>query len=380
MRLLISSRRFALTVAVEPLPREILVALLRVDVELLDVGDAPEHEEVDRERLLLGSRDSVRLGTVEHERPLVVELDVLQQRPLRVKPGSSLCIDDLAQLELDRVFRLLDRIEHLRRDEQDRHQQRHQRHGELHRVSPGRSRLRSASRARAGSSGRIGRRRGRARGRELGCGRRRDGGRSALLEQLVERQIEEIAAGLLVDQHLARVAEHHLHGVDVEALAGDSGRLRVFGEDLPEARRVAFRPLHDRGEVAVRFFEEPRRVAARARHDVVGIRLSFVAEAVAVLARLHRVVECRLHLVRRLDALQRDFLYEDARFIAVEHVLHQLLGGFGDLLAAFVEHEVHLRLADDLAHCRLGDKLDDLLRVAHVEDVRFGVVEVVLDW
>ena len=41
---------------------------------------------------------------------------------------------------------------------------------------------------------------------------------------------EEVAAGLLVDEHLARVAEHRLHHVEVEAVARDAGRLAVFGE------------------------------------------------------------------------------------------------------------------------------------------------------
>jgi hypothetical protein len=43
-------------------------------------------------------------------------------------------------------------------------------------------------------------------------------------------------------------------------------------------------------------------------------------------------------------------LDQDAALVAVENVLHQL-GGLGrDLLAPFVEHEVHLALADDFAH------------------------------
>ena len=80
-------------------------------------------------------------------------------------------------------------------------------------------------------------------------------------------------------------------------------------------------------------------------------------EALAVLAGLHRVVERGLHLVRRLHALQRDLLDEDAGAVAVEHLLHQLLGLRRDLLAALVEHEVHLALADDLADRGLGDEL-----------------------
>ncbi len=187
------------------------------------------------------------------------------------------------------------------------------------------------------------RRLGRGRRRLPRCRRiRRAAGRAcrrgALLDQLVERQVEQaVAAGLLVDQHLARVADDRLHHVEVEALARDARRLRVLDQDLPEARGVALGSLHDLGLVAVRFLDQPRRVAAGARHDVVGVRLALVAEALAVLAGLHRVVERGLHLVGRLHALQRHLLHVDAGLVAVEHLLHQLFRGLRDLLAAFVQ-------------------------------------------
>ena len=113
--------------------------------------------------------------------------------------------------------------------------------------------------------------------------------------------------------------------------------------------------------VAVRLLEQPRRLAARARHDVVRVGLAFVLQPLAILARLDGVVERRLHLVGRLHVLQRDLLHEHAGAVAVEDLLHQLLGLLRDLLAAFVQREVHLALADDLADRRLGDVRDDLV-------------------
>ena len=221
-----------------------------------------------------------------------------------------------------------------------------------------------------------------ARRRRAGTARARRprGAGAALLDQLVERQVEQAAAGLLVDQHLGRVAEHRLHHVEVEALARDAGRLLVLDEDLAEARRVALGALHDLGLVAVGLLEQPRRVAAGARHDVVGVGLALVPEALAVLAGLDRVVERRLHLVGRLHVLQRHLLHVDAGLVAVEHLLHQLLGRLGDLLAALVQHEVHLapcRRPRGSPSARL--KRDDQVGLADVEEVVLGALEVVLD-
>ena len=146
-----------------------------------------------------------------------------------------------------------------------------------------------------------------------------------------------------------------------------------------EALGVALRALLDLGPVAVRFLEQPRRVAARARHDVVRVGLALVLQSLAILACLDGVVERGLHLVGRLHVLQRDLLHEHAGAVAVEVLLHQLLGLLGDLLAAFVQREVHLALADHFADRRLGDIRDDLVGTPVVEDVVLGALQVVLD-
>src|SRR5690606_28995360 len=59
------------------------------------------------------------------------------------------------------------------------------------------------------------------------------------LHELAERQVEQVAAGFLVDDHLAGGAEDLLHGLEVEAIARDLRRALVFREDLAEARAVA---------------------------------------------------------------------------------------------------------------------------------------------
>ena len=57
---------------------------------------------------------------------------------------------------------------------------------------------------------------------------------------------------------------------------------------------------------------------------IVGIALAFVFLTLAVLSRFHRVIECRLHLLRRLRVLHRHFADIDAGSVAVENFLRPL--------------------------------------------------------
>ncbi len=170
------------------------------------------------------------------------------------------------------------------------------------------------------------------------------------LHQLVERQIEQIVAALLVDQHFARVAHDLLHGVDIQAVARDARRLVVFRDDLAEAAGIALRAFDHALLVAFGLLVQARRRALGLRHDVVGIGLAFVFLALAVLPGFYRIVERGLHLLRRLRILHRDLADADARVITIENFLHQLLRIARDLRAALVEHEVHRVLADDFAY------------------------------
>src|SRR5215469_2427871 len=62
----------------------------------------------------------------------------------------------------------------------------------------------------------------------------------ALLEQLLDREVDEVVPGVRVDDHLVRAGEHVLDGVGVEAAPRHFGRLRVGPLELQEARRLAF--------------------------------------------------------------------------------------------------------------------------------------------
>ena len=82
-----------------------------------------------------------------------------------------------------------------------------------------------------------------------------------------------------------------------------------------------------------------------------------------------------MHLLGRLGILQRDVDDRDARIVAVDNLLHQLLGVLGDLLLAFIEHEVHFRFADDFTHRGLGRLQHHLAGVAVVEQPGLGIFQ-----
>ena len=156
------------------------------------------------------------------------------------------------------------------------------------------------------------------------------------------------------------------------------GRLVVFGDDLTKAAGVAFGALDHALAVAFRFLIQPRRRAARPRNHVVGIGLAFVLLALAVLPGFHRVVECRLHLLRRLRILHRHLADADTGLVAIEDLLHQLLRACGHLRPALVQHEVHGALADDLADRGFGGLQHAFVRETVIEQIILGILQHIL--
>src|SRR6185436_9081003 len=139
------------------------------------------------------------------------------------------------------------------------------------------------ARARAFGGRRFRRRRG-ARLRALGPRR------AGVMQHLLERQVEQVPRAAVVHHDLAGRGQDRLHGLDVEALARHRRRLRILGEHLLEARRLALGIGDHALLVALGLLLQARRRAARARNDIVGIGLAFVLLAFTVLAGLDRVV------------------------------------------------------------------------------------------
>src|SRR5260221_7081085 len=200
--------------------------------------------------------------------------------------------------------------------------------------------------------------------RRLRFGERR---RAALLHDLVERQVEQVARAAIVHHDLVGRGQDLLHGLDVDALARHRRRLGVFRHHLPEARGVALGCGDDPAAVALRLLLQARGGAARLRNDVVGVGLALVHLALAVLARLDCIVERHLHLFGRLRGLDGHRAHRDAGGVAVVNRLHHLARLDGDFLAVLVQDAVPLALADHLAHRGLGDLPRRLVRPAHVE-------------
>src|SRR6185503_15102859 len=151
--------------------------------------------------------------------------------------------------------------------------------------------------------------------------------------------------------------------------------LRILGEHLLEARRLALGIGDHALLVALGLLLQARRRAARARHHIVRIGLALVLLAFAVLAGLDRVVERGLYLLGRLRVLDRDRAHRNAGAVAIVDLLHEIPRLVGDVDLGLVQDRVHAVLADHLAHRGLGDLHRRLVGTPDVE----GEVARVLD-
>ena len=210
-----------------------------------------------------------------------------------------------------------------------------------------------------------------ARGRRCRAGR-------GLLQQLVERQRQQVGAVARVDHDLGDVRVDLRHGVDVEAVARHLRCLLVFGELPREALGVALGLVDDARLVALGFLAQARRRALRLRDLGTGVGQGFLLQAVAVLAGLQRVFEGRLHLLGRLHALHVDVDDDDAGLQAVELRLHRADQVRRDRVALLVQHRVDLAAADDLAHRRFGGQRHRVFRIAVLEQEFARVLDPVL--
>ena len=187
--------------------------------------------------------------------------------------------------------------------------------------------------------------------------------------ELRQRQIghDARATGRAVDHHLVHVAQHLFHGLEVEAPGGHVRRLGILVVDREETLRVALGVSHHLLAVGLGFLHQPLGFAAGTWQNVVGEGLRLVLRPLAVgLGPLH-VAERIDHLTRRIDLLQLHLVDQDAGAILVEGRLHLLARLHLDVAAAFGRRLGERRLADDLAHHALGDRLHRLLGIANVE-------------
>src|SRR5580765_1285441 len=95
----------------------------------------------------------------------------------------------------------------------------------------------------------------------------------ALLEEFLDREIDEVAPGARVDDHLVGVREHTLDGVGVEPPPGDLRCLRVRALELREPRSLPFRDRGHLGLVGLRILLDARGGALRHGQYAVAVRL-----------------------------------------------------------------------------------------------------------
>src|SRR5690606_8424512 len=112
----------------------------------------------------------------------------------------------------------------------------------------------------------------------------------ALLHELIERQIQHVAAPFGVHQHLRRGREDLLERLEIQALAGDRRRLLILAEDVAEAVRLAFGVGDDPLPVRLRLLLLAGGRAAGERQDPITVFLGAQDRALAVFPRLHGVL------------------------------------------------------------------------------------------
>ena len=260
--------------------------------------------------------------------------------PLKLRPGSVTTLDRLAEPHHQHLFGLVNG-EHRAVADDDDDQQHEQRNnacnGGPHRVAPALL-LRLAGR----------------------------GSRRTSRRQFAQRQIRHDAlpgrrTAAVIDQFLG-AAENTLHGLQIDALPGDVGRLLVFLVDFQEARALAL-GLGDRLLlVAFGDLDDLRGAALGVGNDAVGIGLGLVLQALEIGARGLHVAERVDHLRRRIDLLHLHLLHQDARTVAVQRLLHQFLhAGFGRGAGAG-QDRLDVGFADDFAHRAFGDRLHGAFR------------------
>src|SRR6516225_3971476 len=201
----------------------------------------------------------------------------------------------------------------------------------------------------------------------------------ALLEQLLDREVQEIVPGVRVDDHLVRPRQHVLDGVGVEAPPRHLRRLRIGRLELQETRRLAF---GDRGHlclVGLRILLDARGPTLRDRQNAIRIRLGLEDEALLVGLRLVGIALGGDYRVRHLHVLEVDGRDRDPGVVVIEHALDELLGAPCDLGPGGADEELIERAAaHDLADGALGDLTQGALGIAHPEELLHRIRELVL--
>ena len=192
-------------------------------------------------------------------------------------------------------------------------------------------------------------------------------------EQLVDRQVDHVAAGLAVDQHLVRAPEHALDRSMYMPAPRHLRRLRVGALELREARRLALGDRHHLRLVGLGVLLHARGGALRHRQDVVGVGLRLEDEAFLVGLGLVGVALRGNHRIRHLHVLEVDGGDRDAGVVVVERALDQLLGAAGDLRARAADlHVIERAASHDLADGALAHLAQRGLRIAHLNSFFTG--------
>ena len=166
-----------------------------------------------------------------------------------------------------------------------------------------------------------------------------------------------------------------LHGIQIHPLQRDVLGSLIGFQHRVELLRLAGGQRHGRLLGTLAFVYNASGVAAGARHDVVGIGLRLVAHALGVgIGALH-VAEALDHRVRRIDPLQLHLGDLDAGAVLVQDLLGLVVHVGFDLGAQLGQRRLDRGAADYLADRAFRHRLNQVVRVAGIEQIGLGVAD-----
>ena len=174
---------------------------------------------------------------------------------------------------------------------------------------------------------------------------------------------------VLIDDYLVRAAVNALHRFKIHAFARHVRRLFVLVIDLVELSSLTRRFSDGLQPIALGRLNDRGGLAARFRHHAIGVGLGLVAQPVLILLRRDHVLEGGDNLLRRVDRLQLHLQHQNARFVAVQHFLHEFLDVCLDLRAVDVQNLQDLAAADDFAHRAFGNCLHGFALIGDIEGI-----------
>ena len=145
--------------------------------------------------------------------------------------------------------------------------------------------------------------------------------RTIVLDDLIQRQVQQIIALFHVNQDLAGIAQDRFHGFKIHALPRYIRRLLIGLQDLGETTDITFRSCDYLGLISIGIFGNTRCATACLGNNLIGVGFGFIDQAVLIFTGTNGVEEGFLYLFGWLGVLKIYTSYKKAVVITVKNGL-----------------------------------------------------------